>query len=182
MTKELYNVIITNPIFIETLFHLNKYQVNNINDTKRTFIKPCSINNIYEYIPILKELFKELFKEDNEISYFITETFENNSIIYEIKLNNHPLFDNYDYIYKFRFYIHLYNDIDISNKNKINIRLNTNKIIIDDFNPINQTIINIITDYLENDHINYIKNDILEKELKPLLSSINHHSFELNII
>ena len=176
MTRELYSIITTNPIIIETLFHLNKYQLNIINETKRTFIKPCSINNIYNYIPIIKEL----FKEETDISYLITETFENNSIIYEIKLNNHPLFDKYDYIYKFRFFIHLYNDI--SNNNKINIHLKTNKINIDDPNPINQTIIHIITNYLENDHINYIKNEIIEKELKPVLSTINPHFFELNII
>ena len=176
MSRELYSIIKTNPIIIKTLFHLNKYEVNNINKTNRIIIKYCSINHIYEYIPILKEI----FKEENDISYLISETFENNSIIYEIKLNNHPIFDNYDYIYKFRFFIYLSNDI--SNKNKINIHLKTNKININDPNPINHTIINIITNYIENDHINFIKNNIIEKELKPLLSSINPHFFELNII
>jgi hypothetical protein len=101
---------------------------------------------------------------------------EDNSIKYEIRLNNNPLFDNFDFVYKFRFYIYL--SIDISNKNKINIILKTNKNNINDHNPI----IHIITNYLENEHINYIKQDIIEKELKPVLSSINHHSFELNIV
>jgi len=180
MTEELYSIIKSNPIIIETLFHLKKYEINIINEKKRTIIKSCPLNHIYEFLPILKELFNELFKYDNDISYLITEIFENNSIIYEIKLNNHPIFENYNYIYNFRFYINLFNDK--SNKNKINIQLSTNNIDIFDPNPLNQTIIYIITKYLENDHIDYIKNNILEKELKPLLSNINHHSFELNII
>jgi hypothetical protein len=181
MTKELYSLILSNSIIIETLFHLNNnYQINIINQTKRTIVKSCPLYHIYDYIPILKDLFNDIYNENNNLSYLITETFENNSIIYEIKINNHPLFDNYNYIYKFRFYIYL--SIDDNNKNKINIHLKTNKINIDDPNPINHTIINIITNYIENDHINYIKKDILEKELKPLLSSINPHFFELNII
>ncbi len=178
MTKEFYSLIISNPEIIETLFHLNKYEINNINEKNRIIIKYCPLNHIYEHIPLLKDLFNELLNNNNDMSYIINETFENNSIIYEIKLNNHPIFDNYDYIYKFRFYIYL--SIDKSNKNKINIFLKTNN--INDVNPINQTIINIITNYIENEHINNIKKNIIEKELKPIISSINHHSFELNII
>lgn len=180
MTEELYSIIKSNPIVIETLFHLNKYEINIINEKKRIIIKSSSLNDIYEYLPILKDLFNDLFKYNNDISYLITEIFENNCIIYEIKLNNHPIFENFNYIYNFSFYINL--SLDKSNKNKINIQLKTNKINIDDINPLNQTIIHIITNYLENDHIKYIKKDILEKELKPLLSNINPHSFELNII
>jgi hypothetical protein len=181
MLKELYSLILSNSTIIETLFHLNNnYQINNINQTKRTIIKFCSLYQIYNYIPIIKDLLNDIYNNDNVVSYLITETFENKSIIYEIKINNHPLFDNYNYIYKFRFFIYL--SIDNNNKNKINIQLKTNNINIDDPNPINHTIFHIISNYIENDHINYIKKDILEKELKPLLSSISPHFFELNII
>ena len=173
--KDLYSIIISNPIIIETLFHLKKYEINVIDKTKRTFIKFYPFKNIFIYFPILKDLFNDN-KDIKEISYLITETLEDNSIKYEIRLNNNPLFDNFDYVYKFSFYIYL--SIDISNKNKINIILKTNKNNINDHNPI----IHIITNYLENEHINYIKQDIIEKELKPVLSSINHHSFELNIV
>jgi hypothetical protein len=176
---DLYSIIISNPIIIETLFHLNNnYQINYINSTKRTFNKTCDIIHIYKYLPILKELF--INKNINDITYLITETFDNNSIIYEIKLNNHPILDNYDYIYNFRFFIHLY--IDEYNKNKINIILKTNKINIIDPNPFNQTIIYFISNYLENEHMNYIKNDIIDKELKQIFLNLNPHSFELNII
>lgn len=178
MIKDLYSIIISNSIIIETLFHLDKYDLNIINSKKRNIIKKCPFNHIYEFLPILKELFNEIFKEDNDISYLITETFDNNSINYEIRLNKHPIFDNYEYIYNFRFYIQISNHIS----NKINIQLKTNKIDVNDPNPFNQTIIHIISNYLENDHITYVKNNILEKELKPILSSLNPHSFELNII
>ena len=177
--KDLYSIIISNPIIIETLFHLKKYEINVIDKTKRTFIKFYPFKNIFIYFPILKDLFNDN-KDIKEISYLITETLEDNSIKYEVRLNNNPLFDNFDYVYKFSFYIYL--SIDISNKNKINIILKTNKNNINDPNPINQTIINFITNYLENEHMNYIKQDIIEKELIPVLSSINHHSFELNIV
>lgn len=180
MTKDFYSIILNNSAIIETLFHLDKYDLNIINSTKRNIIKKCPFNHIYEFLPILKDFFNEIFKEDNDISYLITETFDNNSINYEIRLNKHPIFDNYDYIYNFRFYIQISNDI--SNKNKMNIHLKTNKIDVNDPNPINQTIIHIISNYLENDHITYVKKDIIEKELKPLLSSLNPRSFELNII
>jgi hypothetical protein len=173
--KDLYSIIISNPIIIETLFHLKKYEINVIDKTKRTFIKFYPFKNIFIYFPILKDLFNDN-KDIKEISYLITETLRDNSIKYEVRLNNNPLFDNFDYVYKFSFYIYL--SIDISNKNKINIILKTNKNNINDHNPI----INFITNYLENEHMNYIKQDIIEKELIPVLSSINHHSFELNIV
>ena len=173
MSDKFYSIIINNPIFIETLFHLDKYEINTINSKKRSFIKKTTFNHIYDYIPILKEI----FNDNNDISYFITETFENNAVIYEIKLNDNPLFKDYDYIYKFRFFICFLVD-----KNKINVLLKTNKINVNDINPINQTIIHMISNYLENDHINYVKNNIIEKEIKPLLTSFNHHSFVLNII
>jgi hypothetical protein len=173
--KDFYSIIISNPIIIETLFHLKKYEINIIDERKRTFIKIYPFKNIFIYFPILKDFFNDN-KDIKEISYLITETLKDNSIKYEIRLNNNQLFDNFDYVYKFRFYIYL--SIDVSNKNKINIILKTNKNNINDPNPI----IHIITNFLENEHTNYIKQDIIEKELKPVLSSINHHSFELNIV
>lgn len=175
MSDELYSIILKNPIIIETLFHIKNYKLNIINSNKRTFIKITPFNEIYNYLPILRNF----IKDDNEISYFITETYQDNSIIYEIKLNNHHLFNDYQFIYNLKFFICF--SIDNTDKNKINISLKTNK-INDEINPINQTIINIISNYLENDHMDYIKNNIIHKELKPLFSSINHRSFVLNII
>jgi len=168
MIKDLYSIIKSNLIFIETLFHLNNnYQIKNINSTKRIIIKTTSIYHIYKYIPILKDI----LKDNCDISYLITETFENDIIKYEIKLDYNPIFDNYDILYKFCFFIY------ISNENgKINISLKTND--INDPNPL----IFIIKNYLDNQHMNYVKNDILEKEIRPLLSSFNPHSFELNIV
>jgi hypothetical protein len=173
---DLYSIIINNPIIIETLFHLKNYEIITINSTKRTFIKNYNIENIYNHIPILKDFLND--NNINDISYLITETFENNSIIYEIKINNHPVLDNYDFLYKFRFFIYL--SFDKYNKNKINIILKN--LTINDINPLNQTIIFIISNYLENEHINYIKNDIIDKELKQIFLNLNPHSFELNII
>jgi hypothetical protein len=169
MIKDLYSIIKSNLIFIETLFHLkDNYQIQNINSTKRIIIKTTPSYHIYEYIPILKDFLKD---EYNFISYLITETFENDIIKYEIKLNYNPLFNNYDVFYKLSFFIY------ISNENgKINFYLKTND--INDPNPM----IFIIKNYLDNQHMNYVKNDILEKEIRPLLSSFNPHSFELNIV
>jgi hypothetical protein len=173
---ELYSHIISNHRIIETLFHLDNYDLIVINSTKRMIIKYCPFNHIYEYLPFLKDI----LNDDKDISYIIMETYENNSILYEISLNKHHLFNDYEYIYNFRFYIQISNDK--FNKNKINIQIKTNKIDINEPNPIHQTIIHIIFNYLENEHINYIKNEIIEKELKPLLLSLNPRSFELNII
>ena len=54
--------------------------------------------------------------------------------------------------------------------------MNTNgdTLELNDTNPINQTIFHIIKNYLHNDHKNYVK--------KEIISTINLHSFELNIV
>jgi len=178
MTYDFYSLIINNPIIIETLFHLHNYNISIINPNKRIINKTCNINNIFEYLPLLKCF----FNNDLDINYIITETFFNNSFKYKIKLAYNPIFNNYDYIYKFRFYIFL--SLDNINNNVINIYMKTNKkfIQIKENNPFNLSVVHLIIHYLENDHMTYIKNNILNNELKPLLSSLNPHSFELNII
>jgi hypothetical protein len=180
MIDNLYSIIINNPIIIETLFNLETYELTTINPNKRIIIKKSTFDNIYKYIPILKDFFNEIFINDNEFSYIITETFEIDYIKYEIKLHKNNIFDNYDYLYKFSFLIYL--SFDTNNKNKINIHLENNKINTYDKNLINQTIIYIITNYLENEQMEFIKINTINNKLKPIFSSLNPHSFELNII
>jgi hypothetical protein len=170
-----YSFLIDNPIIIETLFNMNNYEIKNIDSNKRIIIKTFEFNNIYNYLPIIKSL---VIKNQNDISFIIKEKFINNDfIIYKIKLNKHPLIDNYDFIYKFKFYIFIsfYN-------NKLNIILKNKDIKYYDLNCFKLTIFNIIKNYLDNDFIIHIKKNILEKNLKPLLANLNPHSFELNII
>ena len=57
------------------------------------------------------------------------------------------------------------------NKNDFNLDINTN--------PLHHTIILLALNYLENNHIDYLKNEIILKDVK---SIINRHSFELDII
>lgn len=175
MINELYENIISNPKIIETLFHLETYDIETINPTKRIITKYYSFEKIYKCIPIIKELFKE--DENKLISFKITEIFENNEILYEVKLKENPILNNNHYFYDFSSLVRF-----ICNDNKIDIILKNNKTDINEQNPINLLIINIIISYLDNDNIMFIKNNILEKELKPLLYSINPHSFVLNII
>ena len=176
----MYDLITGNPNFIEKLFHLKDYDISVINPNERIIYKHSNFNHIYIYIPVLKEIFgdviNDLFKNNPQISYIINETYDdtNKSCHYEIRIKEHPIFSNYDFIYQFRFYLTL--ELDKSNKNKINIHMNTNgdTMELNDTNPINQTIFHIIKNYLHNDHKNYVK--------KEIISTINLHSFELNIV
>lgn len=176
----MYELITKNPSFIEKLFHLKDYDISIISPNKRIIHKNSNFNHVYTYIPVLKNIFgdiiNDLFKNKPQISYIIEETYDdiNETFNYEMRIKEHPIFSNFDVVYQFRFYLTL--ELDKSNKNKINIYMNTNgdNLEFADTNPVNQAIFHIIKNYLQNDHKNYVK--------KEIISSINLHSFELNIV
>ena len=178
-------LITENPIIIETLFHLKEYNISIATQDKRIIHKYSNFNHIYKYAPLLKDVFadiiNQLFKDEKNITYIITENYDDlkKSFNYEIKIKEHPIFNNYNFIYQFVFNLTL--ELDKYDKNKINIFMtsNSNEIELNDSNPIKQAIFYVIKNYLKNDHTNYVKKEIFENNLKKIF---NHHSFELNII
>ena len=172
-----------NICIIKTLFHVNDDGIRIIDNNSREIIKNYRTAKLFRFLPILKDILEEILKDVSTIKLIIIETFNNsnNSFDYEIKVAENKLFENITNIYKFRYYIHLV--LDKTDKTKINSYLTMNKNNVDDdFNPINKVIIMIMLNYFENEHPNYYKKVILEDKLKPLISNISHHSFELNII
>jgi len=172
--------IINNNSILKTLFHINDDNIKVIDANKREIIKNYRTAKMFIFMPLLKDLLYELLKDVPTIQLIITETFDKNKnqFDYEIQLAENKLFDSITNLYRFRYYIHLSAD-----KSKINSSLSMNKNDIeDDINPINKIIIMIMLNYFENEHGNYYKKVVLEEKLKPLISDISHHSFELNII
>jgi hypothetical protein len=172
-----------NPSILKTLFHVDDDGIKVIDNNSREIIKNYRTAKLFRFLPILKDILQEILKDISTIKLIIIETFDvsNNSFNYEIKVAENKLFENITNIYKFRYYIHL--TLDKKNKNKINSSLSMNKNDVDDdYNPINKVIIMIMLNYFENEHPNYYKKVILEEKLKPLITAISHHSFELNII
>lgn len=175
--------ILNNSSIIKTLFHVDDNAITIINKNTRQIIKNYRTAKIFLFMPLLKDILEELLKDINTIQLIITETYNinNNSFDYEIKLAENKLFENITTLYNFKYYIHL--SLDNINNTKINSSLSMNKNNIDDdFNPLNKIIIMIMLNYFENEHPNYYKKVVLLEKLKPLISSISHHSFELNII
>jgi len=172
-----------NDELIIALFHLNNsnYSISKLNHNSRIIIKKKPIFHLIYYMNFLEDLLKNLFDNNDEISYLIHEIYypDLNKFIYEISLTpiNNDLLKDFDFIYKIKFIISL---TFIENK-KIKFIMNINKNDINlDFNsnPFYHTIFILIINYLENDHITYLKNEIILKDVKPIL---NRHSFELDI-
>jgi len=175
--------IFNNSSILKTLFHVDDNGIRVINNNSREIIKNYRTAKLFRFLPILKDILEEILKDISTIKLIIIETYNssNNSFDYEIKVAENKLFENITNIYKFRYYIHLI--LDKTDKRKINASLSMNKNDVDDdFNPINKVIIMIMLNYFENEHPNYYKKVILEEKLKPLITNISHHSFELNII
>jgi len=172
------DLIYNNQNILETLFCLKDYDLIVINENTRLINKYSPISSLYYYFPLLKDFFNDLFKDSLYISYQIKEEYINDYLHYTIILLNNELFDNFKFVYEFIFYIKI-NIIETDKNNIFNINLSYEKKenIID--NPLILMITNIIYNYLETSHIEYIKNKILLNRLKPLL--LTHHSLELNI-
>ncbi len=181
-TKNFKSFIRNNISIVKTLFHVDDENITVIDDNTRSITKHYKTSKLFMFIPILKEMLNEILKDISFIQLDIKETFnkKNNEFIYEISLAENTLFENITNLYKFRYYITLNNN---KNTNDItsSIYLHKNN-VEDDINPINKIIIMIMLNYLENEHPNYYKKVVLEEQLKPLISSISHHSFVLNII
>ncbi len=178
----LKSFIYNNPHLIFTLFHIHKPNLSIINHNERIIIKPYELYYLYKNLPILKDFFSNLL-QNNDITLIIHESFDesNQSFTYSISLQENPIFNEFKYIYDITYNIHL--SPDKSNKNNINCSTSVHKNIsttID--NPLYNSILLIIINYLEQEHTQYIKNEILLKEFKPLFDKTNHHSFVLNII
>ena len=175
------NLFYSNDDLIIALFHLQNsiYTISNISNNSRTIIKKRPIYHLTYYMPFIHDFLQNFFKSTDEISYLINETYypSLNKFTYEISLNENELFNDFNVIYNIKFFIHLTlqkNKIIIHfdiNKNDFNLDINTN--------PLHHTIILLALNYLENNHIDYLKNEIILKDVK---SIINRHSFELDII
>jgi len=176
MNNSFENLFYLNNDLLIALFHLHNssYTISKLSNYSRTIIKKRPIYHIIYYIPFIQDFLQSIFKSTDEIAYLINEFYypHLNKFTYEISiLENNNLFNDFKFIYQIKFLIHL-----TLHKNKINIHFDINKNNIDlNLNPFALLILN----YLENDYINYLKNDIILKDVKPI---INHHSFELNII
>jgi len=172
----LKSLIYNNPIIIKSLFHLQNPIFNIINDNKRTFIKPYNTSFISHYLPVIIPFIP---KELKFINFIVHETYNPtiNQFTYSISLQENELSRDFKHLSLIKFNIHLsqYNNIinchtSVSQEPSIYIP-----------NPFQQSISFIILNYLEHQHTHYIKNDILLKEIKPIIENLNHHSFVLNI-
>jgi len=158
-----------NFCILKTLFHINEDNLIVINNNKRIIKRNIYISNIFNSIPVLKGFLEEILKDLLLIETKITEKFNdnNNEFLYKIKFYNAK-------ISHIRVYIKLYQDN--INTNIINISINIKK-INNNFNPSD-----ITEDIISNIILNYYKANFIEIDLINLFKSINHHSFELNII
>ncbi len=169
-----------NNIIIKTLFHVDDDCIKTIDKKTRIITKNYKTSKMFIFMPLLKDILEELLKDINTIQLTITESYNKtaNTFNYEIKLAENKLFENITNLYKFRYYIHLN-----ENNGKINASLSVNKNNADnDINPLNKIIIMIMLNYFENEHPTYYKEVVLKDQLKPLITDISHHFFELNII
>ena len=154
---------------LKTLFHINEDNLYVIDDNTRIIKKKIYISNIFNSIPILKGLLEEILKDLLLIETKITETFNknNNEYLYKIKFYNSK-------ISHIRVYLKL--NVDNINTNIINISINITR----KNNTFNTD--TITEDIISNIIVNYYKSNFIENDLKTLFKTINHHSFELNII
>lgn len=181
MSSNFKEFIRNNNSIVKTLFHVDDANINIIDDNTRVITKLYRTSKMFMFIPVLKDMLNEILKDISFIQLDIKETFDKkkNEFTYEISLAENPLFQGITNLYKFRYYIILNN----KNKNNINSSIHLDKNNVDDdINPVNKIIIMIMLNYLENEHPCYYKKVVLEEQVKPLISSISHHSFELNII
>jgi len=172
----LKSLIYNNPIIINSLFHLHNPTIHIINDNKRTFIKPYNTSFISYYLPAIIPLIP---KELKSINFIVQETYNPtiHQFIYSIFLQENELSRNFKHLSLIKFNIHLsqFNNI-------INCHTSVSQEpSIYTPNPFQQSISLIILNYLEHQHTHYIKNEILLKEIKPIIEKLNHHSFVLNI-
>ncbi len=178
----LKSFIYNNPLILYTLFHLHNPLISIINDNERIIIKPYEFHHLIKNLPLLKDFFSNLL-HNNDIIFHIHESFDttNNSFTYTTSIQENPIFNDFTSIYDIKYNIHL--SQDKSNKNNINCYTSISKnLSTTNDNPLYHSIILIIINYLETEHTNYVKNQILLKEVKPLFESSNHPSFVLNII
>lgn len=179
MTK-FKDFIRNNNEIIKTLFHIDDNSITIIDKNTREFIKNYKTTKIFIFMPLLKDILNEILKDISTIQLKIIEKFDknNNQFNYKIFLNENKLFDNITNLYRFNYLIHLN-----ENNSIINVSLSMNKNNIeDDNNPLNKIIIMIMLNYFENEHPSYYKRVVLEKQLKPLITNLSHHSLVLNII
>jgi len=171
-----------NNSIIRTLFHVDDSNIKIINDNYREIIKNYRTAKIFMFMPLLKDLLNEILKDVPIVQLKIIENYDkkNDQFNYTITIMENKLFENIISLYEFQYLLHLYFD---KNNKKINVSLSMNKNKIeDDCNPLNKIIIMIMLNYFENEHPTYYKQVVLEKQLKPLITDISHHSLELNII
>jgi len=154
---------------LKTLFHINEDNLYVIDDNTRIIKKKIYISNIFNSIPILKGLLEEILKDLLLIETKITEKYNNinNEFLYKIKFYNSK-------ISHIRVYLKL--NVDNINTNIINISINITR----KNNTFNTD--TITEDIISNIIVNYYKSNFIENDLKTLFKTINHHSFELNII
>jgi len=157
-----FEFLIKNNIeFIKTLFHIYENNVFIIDNNNKVIKKEIYISNIFDSIPIVKDILQDIFKEFIIIESIINEFYDtqNNQFIYKIKFNNKNI-NNY------RVFIILAQDSIYKNKINFSIKLH-NK----DKNP------NISNDMIIHIIINWYKANFIEKDLKTLF---NKYSYELN--
>ena len=154
---------------LKTLFHINEDNLYVIDNNTRIIKKKIYISNIFNSIPILKGLLEEILKDLLLIETKITEKYNNinNEFLYKIKFYNSK-------ISHIRVYLKL--NVDNINTNIINISINITR----KNNTFNTD--TITEDIISNIIVNYYKSNFIENDLKTLFKTINHHSFELNII
>ena len=159
-------LIKNNFSIIKTLFCITESSVKIVDENTRIFRKDFRMERLFQYIPVLKGPFEDVFPSLKVIPLIIKEKFEAGKLqfIYKLKFMEETI-KNFKVIIKLICNPNnnqIYAYVDLKKKN------NSNNFIIDEIAP------PII--------INYYKIAFLENELKPLISKLSHHFFALNII